>query len=279
MTGRLHHFRKWVLAYVFVNCIFFIVNLCNGLYHGLEPRFDLGFWPMITPLFNVYFCSWIFSIVLGLWILLRGYFSAKKEQRKKIGLILFGCGVGYLGAAANWPMWYGIHVVPYSTIALSLLSGTAFLAYAIFHYRLFSVILGARYVFVYLIINLFIGMPAGFFVWEETKNFPAVIVTFIVPILGYLVILFLRTRVEGFVDSLKLFSRFGERKRVLVQYEERIWNSRTIRECAEIAIECFAECFDVTNATMLVWSDQEKEFHAQAQRRKENPRISSPYPE
>ena len=60
-------------------------------------------------------------------------------RRRQILYIMIGSGIGFLGGATNFPLWYGIEILPYGTIAFTLYISLVAYALLRFHWLDFSV--------------------------------------------------------------------------------------------------------------------------------------------
>ena len=60
MIGVLNNKKKELIVHCIISAAFIAMNFSSMLYDGLEPRFDLGFWPVPLPLFSVYLAYWTF---------------------------------------------------------------------------------------------------------------------------------------------------------------------------------------------------------------------------
>jgi len=156
--GLIDKRRDLLRICTFINFIFIILNLSSKLYTHLEPRYNLGFWPLPTIFFHIYLVFWFWQCLYGFyWLLkaLRLYTGIKREQIKYFTISAI---LGFAGGTTNWPMWYNIHLPPYLNITISLYIGIV--AYAIFRYRLLNINIALTRAGIFIVVYaLVLGLP------------------------------------------------------------------------------------------------------------------------
>ena len=120
-----------------INAIFIYLNYSSKLYIGLEPRYNLGLWPIPTYIFNIYLAFWSWQCLYGLYWLLKGIGMHTGRLRQQIQYITAGAVIGFWGGATNWPMWYSIKLPPYFNILISIY--ISIVAYAIIRHQLLDI--------------------------------------------------------------------------------------------------------------------------------------------
>lgn len=149
--GLINQKRKVLRICVGINFIFIVLNFLSLLYSRLEPKFNLGFWPIPTPFFHIYLLFWFWQCLYGFYWLLKGFRLYGDIKREQIKYFTISAILGFAGGASNWPGWYNIHFPPYLNITISLYIGIV--AYAIFRFRLLDINLALTragiFIFVY----------------------------------------------------------------------------------------------------------------------------------
>ncbi len=183
-----------IIFYYAISGFFIFLNLNSMLFTTVEPRHNLGFWPIPTQLFNIYLTYWWWQCIYGYGWLIHSLRNSKgfiREQRKYLAL---GLLVAFIGGASNWPMWYGINFPPYLNILISLY--VLLSAYAIIKFRLMDikVILTRAGIFLFLYtfilgLPLLIGYRNGF-------NFDSFLLLFILATVGPVIYQFLQRKAE-----------------------------------------------------------------------------------
>ncbi|HOD13807.1 MAG TPA: ATP-binding protein [Spirochaetota bacterium] len=208
MIGVLNNKKKELIVHCIISAAFIAMNFSSMLYDGLEPRFDLGFWPVPLPLFSVYLAYWTFQLVYGFILMLVSLNRTSGRTREQIKYTIASGIIGFIGGASNWPMWYGIYLPPYANILI--LVYPAVMAYAIVRYRLMEIrVVLTRTGLVIFIYALVLGVP--FIIGMRTGfNFLAFLAMFILATLGPLIYRYLQKK----TDSM-LLARQREYQRIL----------------------------------------------------------------
>lgn len=188
--------RELFLYYV-INFIFISLNLNLKLYVSLEPRYNLGFWPIPTQWFFVYLIFWFWQCIYGFSWLLRTIKKNTGLKLEQIRYFTIATAIGFIGGATNWPMWYRIKLPPYGTILIS--AYVAIIAYAILRYRLMDIRVvltrAGIFIFVYAFVlglPLWLGFATNQWLW-------AVLLMGILSTIGPFMYSYLRQQVENVI--------------------------------------------------------------------------------
>jgi len=120
-----------------VAMVLFCGNWDNWIVTGVAPRGPFAYWPVPGPLFHLHVAQLAGLALLGLGILLRELPRADGLKRNQIRFLIVAEIVGWSGGATNYPLWYGIPILPYGNILVS--AYTAIFAYAMVRYRLLDI--------------------------------------------------------------------------------------------------------------------------------------------
>ena len=125
------------------------------LWRDVKPISVFPFWPQPGPLFHIFLVWWVGVALYACYLLGLAYRREKGIRKKQFFNLLLASGVAYLGGSTNFPLWYGIEILPYGTICFTFY--VALIAYALLRYHLmdFSVFVekGLSYVAVLLLIS------------------------------------------------------------------------------------------------------------------------------
>jgi signal transduction histidine kinase len=135
--GIIEKKKKILLGCLVINAIFVILNFRSLLYFHLEPRYNLGYWPIPTLFFHIYLIFWFWQVFYGLRWLLEGLKTHSGIKREQIKYFTLASMIGFVGGVTNWPMWYGIYLPPYANILISLY--VAIVTYAILRHQLMDI--------------------------------------------------------------------------------------------------------------------------------------------
>ena len=127
----------WIVYTTSVTTLFFVNS--NLFIANLERKSIFPFWPNSGPAYDTYFTY----IYLGLtsyavYLLLRTYYTEKDtEKRGQILYILFACLFGFGGGLTNFPLWWGVNILPIGNFFVAVFP--FMLGYSAFKYKLFNI--------------------------------------------------------------------------------------------------------------------------------------------
>lgn len=248
--------KKWtVILFSIPNLIFIWLNFNSSLYTHLTPRFGLGFWPEPTIYFHFYLLYWHWTCLYGFYWLIKGWRSSTSLRREQIKFVTLACGIGYLGGATNWPMWYKIEIPPYANIAISLY--VALIAYAILRHRLmdFNLIMrwGMAYALLFLTLGLAMVPLTAFleYVLHERLRLTQGLATVFVVCVGVFIFGPLRRAITRFVD--RFIFRSPDFQSILAGIEQTIKGSNNIDALTRQLSEKLKMIWGAGHAGLVVW--------------------------
>ena len=105
--------------------------------------------------FHIFLVWWVGVVIYGHYLLWDAYSKGVGLRRQQYLYLIVATGVGFTGGATNFPLWYGIEILPYGTILFTF--HVSLVAYTLLRYNLmnFSVIFekGLSYLAVLLLIS------------------------------------------------------------------------------------------------------------------------------
>ncbi len=122
-TEILEKKRKEIFVYYLINATFIVLSVVPGFFYNLEPRFNLGYWPVARPIFHIYLVFWTWQCVYGLYWLIKGVMKFSGIRSEQIKFIIISAIIGFIGGASNWFIWYKINIPPYANILISIYVG------------------------------------------------------------------------------------------------------------------------------------------------------------
>jgi two-component system, NtrC family, sensor kinase len=129
---------SWFIpANYLISALIFGANGGDWVVVGVAPQGRFAFWPVPGPLFHLHVAQLAGLALLGLALLYRELGRADGLRRNQIKFLIFAEIVGWSGGATNYPLWYGIPILPFGNILVSLY--TAIFAYAMVRYRLLDI--------------------------------------------------------------------------------------------------------------------------------------------
>lgn len=249
-------YRAMLWASAAINVVYTILNFTNLLYTRVEPRFDLGYWPVPTVWGISYIGFWHLICFLSFGLLLhagwKSYRNGARVYAEQIGYLVMAFGLGYFGGANNWPMWFGIHFPPYLNALVFCQPGI--MAYAVVRHRLLNIEIIIKRTLVYSLVTgilavVYVGMvtvvASVLQGWVSlSKEFSSGIAAAFVALLFHPA----RVRVQAFVDR-KFF-------RVVVNARERLGeftgHMMRLTRPDELAQSLFDTLEDAYHPTLLV---------------------------
>src|SRR3989338_4224530 len=258
--GIINRKRNLLRICTFINFIFIVLNLSSRLYTHLEPRYNLGFWPVPTVFFHIYLVFWFWQCFYGFYWLLKGpkiYNSGIKRQQVKYFTI--SAIFGFLGGATNWPGWYNIRFPPYLNITISLYIGIV--AYAIFRYRFLDIKVALTRAGIFAIVyTLVLGIPF----WFGLKTSLWVYSTIIMAVLA-------TTGPFAFIHlSRKAEARFLKEERrgreLLKQASEGMMRIRSIKRLVSLMVHVTCKILKLDNAAVFLLDEEERQYKLEAVR-------------
>ena len=139
--------------------LFFLFNFSPLFVADLQPEMSFRYWPKPGLMFHFYLAWFTVCILYATYLMVAAYRNAKGLQRNHYLYLMAGAFIGYVGIATNFPLWYGVEILPIGTILVTVY--TAIMAYAIIQYRLldFSVIVQKGLLYLLLLFTL-AAMPS-----------------------------------------------------------------------------------------------------------------------
>ena len=163
-----------LMAYLFgimsLACVFTPYYIPN-----VVPRMSFKFWPTAGPLFSVFLSVWGLIVIYGAYLIWLSYKKAYGLEKNRLRYVLIATVVGWVGGATNYPLWYGVPILPFLNILVS--AYIIIVGYAIVRHQLmdieviikrtlvfaslFTIVFGI-FVGIALLIHQFIGVGGNF---------------------------------------------------------------------------------------------------------------------
>ena len=124
---------------------------------AVQPISIFPFWGVPGLAFHFCLVWWFGLTVFAHYLLLKAYRHEKGLKQRQFLFLLVGSAIGYLGGASNFPLWYGIEVLPYGTALFALYISLVAYTLMRFHWLDFSVHVERG--FSYFAILLLISQP------------------------------------------------------------------------------------------------------------------------
>ncbi len=113
--------------------LFLLLDATPFYIEGVRSISVFPFWGVPGPAFHLCLVWWIGLVVYAHLLLIQAYRSEKGLRRRQFLYLLLGSGIGYLGGATNYPLWYGIEILPYGNAGFAIY--IAVVAYTLLRFR------------------------------------------------------------------------------------------------------------------------------------------------
>ena len=131
--------NRTVLWFSYITAIFILFFTKSPLFiESLQQKSIFTFWPNAGIIYDVYF-SYIYIglITYTLYLLVRSYLSVIDVNKKgQILFIILGATLGFGGGLSNFPLWFGISILPYGNFLV--VAFPFMLGYSVLKYKLFN---------------------------------------------------------------------------------------------------------------------------------------------
>lgn len=140
LLGKLDYFRKFLKINYLIGTGFGLAVWTPYFIDGVHPILDFPFWPKPGFLFHFFLVWWGLIVIFAHWQLFQEYRNQKGVHRQQYSYLLIASAIGFLGGATNFPLWYGIEILPFGNIFVTVyvaLVGFTFLRYHLMEFSVF----------------------------------------------------------------------------------------------------------------------------------------------
>ncbi len=132
-------FQSIIKANYLIGLVFLILDFTPYFVKDVHAISIFPYWGIPGFGFHVCLVWWFGLVIFTEWYLFQAYKEEKGIRRRQILNIMVGSGVGFLGGATNFPLWYGIEILPYGTVGFTLYISLVAYALLRFHWLDFSI--------------------------------------------------------------------------------------------------------------------------------------------
>ena len=116
---------------------FLLVDTTPWFVAGVHPAMSFAFWPVPGPFFHPFLAYFLWYVIYATSLVGVALRDAHGIRRHQYAYMLAASVIGYAGGATNFPLWYGVPLLPYGTVLITMY--TALMAYTIVRYRLMNI--------------------------------------------------------------------------------------------------------------------------------------------
>ncbi len=123
------------------------------------------FWPQAGSLYGPYLIIWIGLILYGQYLLLHYYKTAQNHLKTFLFYLIVATFVGYIGGVTNYPLWFGIKVLPVGNIFVTFY--VIIFAYAVSRQNILNIKIVKTEGLLFLIFAILLIDALAFNSWEQ----------------------------------------------------------------------------------------------------------------
>ena len=116
---------------------FLLADTTPWLVAEVHPAMSFSFWPVPGPFFHPFIAYFLWYVIYATSLVGVALRDANGIRRHQYAYMLAASVIGYAGGATNFPLWYGVPLLPYGTVLITMY--TALMAYTIVRYRLMNI--------------------------------------------------------------------------------------------------------------------------------------------
>lgn len=126
-----------IVSYLAVLSMLFFVDTPYFI-NDLQPAAFFPFWPKAGSVYDIYFSYFYLGLITyTIYLLFRSYWKEKDRNKKgQILFIILGSVLGFGGGLSNFPLWFGIPILPYGNFLVAAFPFC--LGYSVLKFKLFS---------------------------------------------------------------------------------------------------------------------------------------------
>ncbi len=117
--------------------LFLLADTTPWFVAGVHPAMSFSFWPVPGLFFHPFLLYFLWYVVYATSLVGVALRDANGIRRHQYAYMLAASIIGYAGGATNFPLWYGVPLLPYGTVLITMY--TALMAYTIVRYRLMNI--------------------------------------------------------------------------------------------------------------------------------------------
>ena len=154
--------KKHIIKLAYLCGIVFIGFALTPYYiTDITPQMFFKFWPKAGFLFSIFLPIWFLIVLYGVHVILHAYKNSNGLSRSRLRYILIATVVGWGGGATNYPLWYGVPILPVGNI---LVSGYIIITtYAIVRHQLMDIKVVIKKTLIFaslftIVLGIFVGI-------------------------------------------------------------------------------------------------------------------------
>lgn len=253
---------KW--NYV-IGGIFLITDFTPFFIQGVRPISVFSFWGVPGIAFHFCLIWWIGLVIFAHILLIQAYLKEKGLRQRQFLYLLIGSGIGYIGGATNYPLWYGIEFLPYGTVGFAVYISIVAYTLLRFHWLDFSVYVEKG--LSYFAILLFVSQPVYPMLLLAQKsvlgaiNIRFSVVQLVLHLLTVVGVYQMKVGTKGAVARTILKGR-ELRTQVLSRFSSKVANVKNVPDLGKAILETLGKGVGASKAAIFVLQVEENRYRA-----------------
>ena len=192
-------YLKQIVFWYCASVVFLIFDLTPLFVRDVRPQMGFPFWPTAGMAYAPFLAMFIGLTTYSHALMFKHWKTFSGTLRNQITFVSLGTAIGFLGGTTNYPLWYGIKILPVGNVLVSVYVFLVF--YAIIRHRLMDIrIVVTRAGILAVVYTLVLGIP--FYIGYSTKSWLLTAASmFLFASVGPLVFTRLRTSAESIILS------------------------------------------------------------------------------
>lgn len=246
----------YIATAIFLYCNIFTDYFIKNLYFAFNQFYYIS----STPLYTIFICVFVASVVYVLFELARAYRKTTGIIRYQIKYLLLAFFIGFSGGVTSYPPVYGLNVYPAwnATIFVSVLM----VAYAILRYRFMDIRIVVRKTVIYFVSATFVYGTFYLIVWLYNNFFGSVYTNaaylsgLIIAPLFVGIFVWFNTRIRSFANKY-LFSSLYSQQETMAKLTDELTNSIDLSKIVDSIVDSIKNAMQLDRAGILLIDQQE----------------------
>jgi len=244
-----------ILFYITTASFLFFDIFTDLFIKNLYFAFNQFYYISSTPLYTIFICVFVASVVYVLFELARAYKKTTSIVRYQIKYLMIAFFVGFSGGITSYPPVYGLNVYPAwnATIFVSVLM----VAYAILRYRFMDIRIVVRKTVIYFLSAAFVYGTFYLIIWLYDTFFGSVYTNaaylsglVIAPLFVGLFVWF-NTKIKGVANKYLFFSLYSSQETV-AKLTDELTNSIDLNKIVDSIVNSIKDAMQLDRAGILL---------------------------
>ncbi len=157
LLGKEVRWQQIIKGNYILGAVFLVSDATPLFIESVRPISQFPFWGVPGLAFHFCLAWWLGLVVLAHVLLFQASRKEKGLPRRQIHYLLIGSTIGYVGGATNFPLWYGIEIMPYGTVCFGIYISIVAYTLLRFHWLDYSVYVEKG--FSYFVLLLLLSQP------------------------------------------------------------------------------------------------------------------------